>query len=292
VTVTVNIVIAVGMLFVVPVGLALIGGPGLDLVRRLWPIAAVPAAVSLWLPAGAVAVALAAPYALMTLVLGGCAVTRFARVLSGRVLSRAVPAAEVAVLTALVTPVVAATALLAGRAGYRLFGFPGPILRLTVAHFHFAGFAAALIAALVCRWRGGWLATAAALTVPAGTVVVFAGFFTSWWVQFAGAAILTTGMWLTGWITWREIRPAAPDWLTRALLGVSALVLTLTMALALDWSLGHAAGLPHLSLTWMVATHGVANAAGFAVCGLAAWYRLRQRVPERKSEEIGHASPA
>ena len=58
---------------------------------------------------------------------------------------------------------------------------------------------------------------------------------------------------------------------------VSSLVLAVTMLLAVAWSLGRAAGLPHLSLTWMVATHGIANALGFATCGLLAWHAMLQR---------------
>lgn len=55
-----------------------------------------------------------------------------------------------------------------------------------------------------------------------------------------------------------------------ACLATSATVLFATMTLALSWALGEATGLPHLSLTWMVATHGVTNAFGFALCGVVA----------------------
>jgi len=68
---------------------------------------------------------------------------------------------------------------------------------------------------------------------------------------------------------------------TRALLGTSAVVLVLTMVLALSWAAGHVwDAVPHLSVTWMAATHGVANALGFAVCGLLAWGRLHEEVAE------------
>jgi hypothetical protein len=103
---------------------------------------------------------------------------------------------------------------------------------------------------------------------------VFAGFFTSEWVELAGSVLLTTGMWLVAWLTWWRIRPAVASRLTATVLGVSAAVLVVTMALALDWALGEATGIPHLPLRWMVATHGLCNALGFAVCGLLGWRRL------------------
>jgi heme A synthase len=46
------------------------------------------------------------------------------------------------------------------------------------------------------------------------------------------------------------------------------------MVLALSWALGEATGLPHLPIGWMAATHGVANALGFALCAVLAWRRL------------------
>ncbi len=70
----------------------------------------------------------------------------------------------------------AGASLVAERAGYELLGFDLEVLALTVAHFHFAGFAAALVAGLVCHAvRSRW-ADAAALSVPAGTALVFAGY--------------------------------------------------------------------------------------------------------------------
>jgi hypothetical protein len=265
----VNAVVLTGMLVVIPLGLGLIDGPGLAVIRRWWLIAAVAGALSLWLPRGALAAAIAAPYALITVALAAQAPRRLAA-------RRSLAPAEVAVLTALVTPAIAGTALVAERCGYRLFGFPLKILALTVAHFHYAGFAAALIAGLVSHSAGDRRAArAAALSVPAGTLIVLVGYFTGDWVELAGAAVLTAGMWLVGWTTWREVRTGT-DRTTGVLLGASALVLVATMVLALDWALGEAAGAPHLSLTWMAATHGVGNAFGFALCGMLAWRRLRE----------------
>jgi hypothetical protein len=188
-------------------------------------------------------------------------------------------------MTALVCPAIAATALVSERAGVRLFGFSLRILQLTVAHFHFAGFAAALMAGLVAT-NPGRLSGLAALAVPAGTLTVLTGFFVGDWVEFAGAVGLTAGMGLVGLLSFpRRGRAGGPrrvagaygaDRLTSALFAVSASVLAISMLPALDWALGQATGFPHLSMTWMGATHGVCNAGGFALCGLIGWTRIRK----------------
>ncbi|MFJ3582321.1 YndJ family protein [Streptomyces sp. NPDC090127] len=289
-SVLVAVVVMLGMFVVVPVGLGLVDEPpprALGPLRRLWPLLALPGAVALWLPRSAVAASLAAVYALATLTLALCAPARLAALRRRRPSEGPPPhplaPAEVAVLTALVTPSVAGLALVAERAGHPLLGFDLGILALTVPHFHFAGFAAALVAGLVCRTSDGPGARFAALSVPLGTALVLAGYFVDDWAELTGAVVLTAGMWAVALATWRDLRPGAPDRVTRALLAVSAVVLVATMLLALSWALGEATGLPHPSLTWMAATHGLGNALGFALCSLLAWRRLRATAPSKET---------
>lgn len=292
-TVLVNLIVTLGMLYVVPTGLRLIDPTGFRRTARLWPLVAAPGALCLWLPRGAPATALAALYATATWALAAGAVARLPR--GPRRTGGPLPApAEVAVLTALVSPAVAGTALVAERAGYRLFGFDLDVLALTVPHFHFAGFTAALVAGLVCRAAGtgppagtgsapGTGAAArpdaasarwAAYSVPTGTLLVLVGYFIGDRAELVGAVILTTGMWAVALTTWRAIRPGARDRATRALLATSAGVPVATMLLALWWATGEATGIVHPTLTWMAATHGLGNALGFALCSLCAWRRL------------------
>ncbi len=54
-------------------------------------------------------------------------------------------------------------------------------------------------------------------------------------------------------------------------------MLVATMLLALDWAAGHVFPVPHLSVSWMVATHGLLNAVGFALCALLAWRGMETR---------------
>ncbi|MFG1921523.1 YndJ family protein [Cryptosporangium sp. NPDC048952] len=276
--------IVLGMLVIVPVGLGLLEAPGLRVLRACWPPVAIVGALSLALPVSIFAVGLACVYALGTFVLAGTAAARFVR-------DRSFAPVDVAALTALVTPAVAGASLVVERAGGTLLGFGPKILLLTVAHFHYAGFAAALVAGLVASAASSepaaWGAAAArgvavvgrraadfaALTVPAGTLLVLIGFFAGELVELAGAAVLTAGMWVVGTLSWRA-RASVRDRTARILLGVSSVVLVLTMLLALDWALGEAFGVPKLSLTWMAATHGVLNAVGFGLCAVLAWSRL------------------
>ncbi|MBT2457613.1 YndJ family protein, partial [Streptomyces sp. ISL-86] len=222
---------------------------------------------------GALATALAALYAVATLALAARAPARLLR-------TRTLTPSEAAVLTALAAPSVAGAALVAERAGYRLFGFDLDILALTVPHFHFAGFTAALVAGLVCRATAPGPGTAparwAAYSAPGGTLLVLLGYFVDDWAELAGAVVLTAGMWAVALLTWREIRPGARDRTTGALLATSAAVLVATMLLALWWAAGEATGVVHPTLTWMAATHGLGNALGFALCSLLAWRRLAE----------------
>ncbi|MFI5830071.1 YndJ family protein [Streptomyces sp. NPDC051578] len=284
-TVLVNLVVTLGMLYVVPTGLRLIDGTAFRRTARLWPLLAAPGALCLWLPRGAAATGLAALYAAASLALAARAPVRLLRALPRT--GTPVPApAEAAVLTALVSPAVAGSALVAERAGYRLFGFDLDVLALTVPHFHFAGFTAALVAGLVCRAAaageapgagarpGAPLARWAAYSVPIGTLLVLLGYFIGDWAELVGAVVLTAGMWAVALTTWRGIRPGARDRTARTLLATSAGVLVATMLLALWWATGEATGITHPTLTWMAATHGLGNALGFALCSLLAWRRL------------------
>lgn len=273
-SVLVDLIVMLGMLMVVPAGLRLTGAPELDRMRRLWPLFAVPGAAALWLPRGTPATALAACYALGAVLLALHAPVRLLRSRTAPDASAVAPA-EIALLTALVTPSIAATALVAERSGHALFGFGLGILALTVPHFHFAGFAAALVAGLVCRVADSTAGRFAALSVPLGTLLVLTGYFIGDWAELAGAVVLTAGMWAVALLTWKAIRGRQRDRTTRLLLATSSTVLAVTMVLALSWALGEATGLPHPTLPWMAATHGLGNALGFALCSVLAWQRLQ-----------------
>ncbi|KQU70564.1 YndJ family protein [Phycicoccus sp. Root101] len=269
-TVVVNLVVTLGMLVIVPLGLRLLPVAGTLALARAYPVFAVPGVVALWLPRGVLSTTLAGWYGVGTLLLALLGVRHGWNCLSRRTLR----GADAAAVTALVCPAIAAFALVSERASTEVFGFSLKILALTVPHFHFAGFAAALVAHLVATTHPSPVTTAAAWSVPSGTLVVLLGYFVNDEVELLGAVILTAGMWLVGWTLWTRGRAGTRDSRTRLLLGVSAVTLVLTMLLALDWALGHVVdAVPHLPIEWMAWTHGLANAVGFALCALCALAR-------------------
>lgn len=271
-TVVIGSLVALGMLVVVPLGLRLIdtGGGPVAVIAQAWPLAGLAGTASLIVGRGTTAVILAVAYAAVTVALAVAATERLWR-------RRSLAPAEVAVLTAMVSPSIAGVSLVAERGGWEFLGFDMTVLALTVAHFHFAGFAAALIAGLVFTATPGLLSAVPPVAVPAGIAVVFAGYFTTDAVELAGTVILTAGMWLTGWLLWQHVRPLAASRVTRALFGISAAALAATMLLALSWAAGHVwDSVPHLSLDAMAATHGIVNAVFFALVGLVAWWRFQR----------------
>ncbi|MCF2527519.1 YndJ family protein [Yinghuangia soli] len=268
----VNLLVTFGMLVILPAGLRLLPDPGAVALSRVWLLAAVPGAVSLWMPRGPDAAALAALYLAATLALAACAPARLLR-------TRSLAPRELAILTALASPAVAATAQTAERTGHELFGFDLAILALTEAHFHYTGFAAMLVAALLCTRNAPGHGSFAAVAAVAGTLAVLLGYFAGAWLQLAGAVALTAAMWSLAWTIWHHARPTAATRTARTLLTAAALVPVPSMLLALSWSLGLVSDFPHLSLTWMAATHGVANALGFATCTLLALRTPRPGTP-------------
>ncbi|WP_456823352.1 YndJ family transporter [Cellulomonas sp. P5_E12] len=257
----VRVVVGLGTVLVLPLGLRLLGDRAVPRSRSLvWPVVGLLAAVSVWLPVGMLAAVLAVPFALATVLLAMCA-------LRVRLLTTAV---------ALATPLVGALALVAERAGWGLLGFSGDYLALTVPHMLFAGFGACLVAGLVAHAEASPLTRLAATTVPLGVLLVLAGYFVSDVAELLGALVLTTGLWCAAAATVGLAGSVA----ARALLRVGAATVVVSMLLALWWAVGEASGLPHPSLSWMAATHGVGNALGFVLCTLLG-LRLLPTAPAR-----------
>lgn len=271
-TATVGLLVALGMVVVVPLGLPLLATSGLHALRAIWPVVGLVAVAALPLQAGAGAAVLTLPYLIVATAAAGLAARRAWRTfrdISG--LHRCLR--ELTALTAVGSLFVAAGSLTAERAGYSLLGFDAGVLALTAAHFHYAGFAVATLAGLALVRAPGRLSVLGAVAVPAGTALVALGHFAGRAVELAGALALTTGLLAVAAATIRHVLPQcrAP----RRLLLVATMVTPLTMAMAVWWSVGRLTGLPHPDLALTAATHGVGNAVGVCLCGLLGWRLLR-----------------
>ncbi len=311
--------VILGMVVVLPLGLRLLGPEVVPAPRSVaWPLAGVAGAVSLVLPHGTASVLLALVFAAATVVLAGTGArlaVRTARDLRDGQVAAAGLASRAATATALVMPAVGASALVAERAGWGLLGFSGTYLALTVPHMLYAGFGAALVAGTVARLAvADRLAVAGAWGVPVGTALVLVGYLVGDVAELVGAGVLTLALWATAVAAVRSLarptgpphpaddaHPAGPGSLVstvstvstagvRALLGTGAVVVGLSMLLALWWAAGEALGFAHPSLDVMAATHGVANALGFVLCTLLGLRVLAARPPlSREAEGTGEA---
>ena len=173
--------------------------------------------------------------------------------------------------------------LLASRAGSPLLGFHEPIVTLTAAHFHYAGFAAPVI--LGGAGRAFALAEAktalayrmATLTVCAGIPLTAIGITTTHAVEATAAVLLACGMLLACALLVAVVpRRAAPrSMVAAALFALAGLALLGTMGLAATFALTSSAGRSStfsgpLSVHTMIDLHGGGNALGFALCALVA----------------------
>jgi hypothetical protein len=260
----VGVLVVLGMVVVAPLGLGRLATDGLHRLRVVWPALGLLAGFGLLLPRGSAGVALVAPYAAVC-----AAVTLLG--LRRAVRRRRADLRELTALTATCSLSVAALSLVAERAGVALLGFSLAVHGLTVAHFHFAGFAAALLAGLTAVAAPGRASALGAVAVPSGTALVALGHFTGRWTELAGALVLTAGLLCTSWVALRRVE--LPDRAAGVLLRIACCATPLTMLLAVHFALGRATGLPHLSIPETAATHGVLNALGVGLCGLLAWHR-------------------
>jgi hypothetical protein len=234
------------MVGIVPLGLRLLddgANPTALAWARVWPVAGTVGAISLLLPAGALAGGMAAVYAGATLALAASGVLRLMHLMSLR-------PAELAVAAALVSPAVGGVGLVA----QRLDG--DAALALLVGQAHIVGFAACLVAGLVCHAVGGRPATVTAVAVPAGYLLTVLGYLTLDGVELVGGIVLVVGTSMLAWALWAAVRPAAATATTRRLVATSAVALALTTPIALLWA------------------PGVVGTVAFAVCGLLGWQRL------------------
>lgn len=193
------------------------------------------------------------------------------------------PLPELAVDVGLLLVPIGSIWLLASRAGSPLAGFHEPIVTLTAAHFHYAGFAAPLVVGCTGRaFRLGEAKTSRAyrvgtITVCAGIPLTALGILTTHVVEATAAVTLACGMLVVCALLVLVVpRRAAPrSRLAAALFALAGLALLGTMGLAATFALTSSAGRSStfsgpLSVQTMIDFHGGGNALGFALGALIA----------------------
>jgi hypothetical protein len=168
--------------------------------------------------------------------------------------------------------------LVASRLGMRPMGIQEPIGLLTAVHFHFAGFATAMIAAATLQFveRRGvfrlgqrWLKPVVVL-VAGMPIVVAAGFVISPVVKMAAAILFSTSVAALA-IAVRACGRNAEDATARILLQVAAGAVFAGMVLSASYAVADYAGSEVLTIPQMARTHGILNAVGFCLAGLLGW---------------------
>ena len=233
---------------------------------RLQPVGALLFAVSLAVPSPALlAAALATPWLAVTGLLGLAALTR-TRVRSGLTLP------ETAIDAGFAYVSVGAVALLLAHLDLT-FWFDRVIIRLTAVHFHYAGFVLPVAAGLTGRHLDvnsrGFRAVVGVIVV--GPALIAVGIAFSPLVEVVAVTLFTVAVAAFGVVVLRRVALTCPR-PEGVLLGIAAVALPVSMALALGYGLSTFTGRsPGLTISTMVALHGSLNAFGFGLCATLGW---------------------
>lgn len=169
---------------------------------------------------------------------------------------------------------VAGAWLVASRAGLQLLAFQEPIVLLTGVHFHFAGFASAVLAGLADEALVGQkrrrLLRAALLAVVLGPGILGLAFLLGPKWKLAAALLIALGQLglASGMV---RVGFEAKNSIGRWLLFAAGASVAAGMIFAAVWAVGEYPLQAFVNIRQMAEFHGVLNAIGFAVCGLVGW---------------------
>ncbi|MDB5032893.1 MAG: rane protein [Chlorobi bacterium] len=278
----IELLLMLGILVFIPLAIDLLavsdreGGNPLPyrIARLLQPIAAVPACVSFFLPAGTPAGILASAWLLLT---GIIALFGMLRLIRGE---RRLE--ELCINAALLYLPIGGVWLVAARLGISLAGFGGVIALLTAVHFHFAGFIAPMLAGMTGRRLAAigapmkLLYRIAACGIIAGPPLVALGITFSGPLEVVAAVVLATSMTMHGFLVLVPVRRSLPGTRPAMFLGISATASVLAMLFAAQYAVGVFMQGPRLTIPQMALVHGSCNAI-FALGGLLGWGFVRPR---------------
>jgi hypothetical protein len=169
--------------------------------------------------------------------------------------------------------------LVASRLGWRPMGIQEPIGLLTAVHFHFAGFATAMIAGATLRFAEvrfagrdtllRWLRGVVALVLVMPFVVA-AGFVISPRIKMVAAMVFSASVAGLAGFVWM-CSACVEDATARRFLRGAAGAVFVGMALSGTYAVADFVKSDLLPIPRMASTHGVLNAAGFCLLGLLGW---------------------
>jgi YndJ-like protein len=247
----------------------------------LQPPAGIAAVVSLWGPPGPIAASLMIPWFLFATVVAlvGLASLRDPR--NRSLVTIAVAFASVDLTFGTAWAVIS-------RAGGRPMGFQEPIVLLTAIHYHYSGFATAVIAAAALHLldrRGMRIAIVRAVVwlVLILPFVLAMGFVVSpllRMVAAVGLAVCVTS--LAGIILWSGA--CMQNRTARVFVRTGSAAVWVGMGLAALYAVSNHAGLAFLTMPGMASTHGVLNGLGFVLLSTLA-FLIEFRAAEIEEEE-------
>jgi YndJ-like protein len=179
--------------------------------------------------------------------------------------------------------------LVASRLGLTPMGFQEPIVLLTAVHFHFAGFAAPLLALAAgspIEKRSVALQEifkVVATGVLAGPGLLAAGFVIGPRLKLAMALLVACSEIGLAVFFLADIRAMRPR-LAQMFVTISAASVLFAMVLAGVWAIGEFPLQPFVHLDEMARFHGTANALGFILCGLVGWTLAAPHVVRLKGD--------
>jgi hypothetical protein len=241
----------------------------LRVARYAQPVGALGAVASFLLPIGGTAGLLAALWLVVCLI---ASLAGLVEIVESRSLhpTHLLPAASLGVLS------VAAAWFVAFRAGND-FGYSPTIAELTAVHFHYAGFAAVMMSALVLEAvntasvRMRRVAGGAGLLVMFGTPITATGVATGTAaLTVIGPVVLATGILTMSGLTAFVVAPRMRS-RARWLLTLSAAGVVIPMFLGVDYAAARVFPIPALDIQTMALVHGDLNALVFALLGFAGW---------------------
>lgn len=268
-------IVLLAILVIVPLALSLVPGANGN-EHNVWiyrlaifsqPFGAVAALASFLLTPGVPAAVLASLWFVVTAVIALLGLSRLAN-------PNLRSAAEISISAGMIYVPVAGSWLIVSRLGIQLLGYGETIILLTAVHFHFAAYAAPILAGLAGRKlmeEGNY--NRAFKLVPVGIVMgtplVAAGITFSPVVALVGTVLISISLLILSALVVGLVVPTVPSLPARILLLISSASTLPAMVLACAYSIVFETLI--IDIPQMAMTHGLINAFGFTLCGLAAW---------------------